>query len=87
MLEVAAIIPTYNSEKYIGEAIRSVLAQTHRVSEIIVVDDGSTDQTQAVVKAFDSDVRLLVNPVNKGPGFSRNLGVAHSTAPIIAFLT
>jgi glycosyltransferase involved in cell wall biosynthesis len=86
MLEVAAIIPTYNSEKYIGEAIRSVLAQTHRVSEIIVVDDGSTDQTQAVVKAFDSDVRLLVNPVNKGPGFSRNLGVAHSTAPIIAFL-
>lgn len=70
---VSVIIPTYNYARFIGEAIESVLAQTHRDFEIIVVDDGSTDETGDVVSRF-SEVRYIYQP-NQGIASARNEGV------------
>lgn len=81
---VSVVIPAYNAERFIGEAIESVLAQTHPPLEIVVVDDGSTDGTAAVAAAFP---RVDVQSISKsGVSFARNVGVAATTGAFIAFL-
>ena len=82
---VSVVIPTYNYGRFIGEAIRSVLAQTLPPSEIIVVDDGSTDQTATVVEAF-GDVVRYIRQDNAGVCAARNRGVNESMSELIAFL-
>jgi glycosyltransferase involved in cell wall biosynthesis len=82
---VAAVIPVFNGEAFVAEAIRSVLAQTHRASECIVVDDGSTDATADVVRGFGSAVRLIQQP-NAGVSAARNHGAAAASARYVAFL-
>ena len=86
MSTISVIIPAYNAEKYIAEAIESALNQTRSAKEIIVVDDASTDRTVEIAKGFGDRVQVLVNPVNSGPGHSRNAGVAISTGDYLAFL-
>ncbi|HQM22920.1 MAG TPA: glycosyltransferase [Kiritimatiellia bacterium] len=86
MPSISVIIPAYNAEKYIGEAIESALAQTRPAQEILVVDDASADRTVEVVRGFGERVRVLVNPANRGPGHCRNAGVAASTGKYLAFL-
>lgn len=82
---VSTIIPAFNAAPFVGETIESALAQTHRDQEIIVVDDGSTDETVAVVRSFEPRVRLLQQQ-NGGPAAARNAGVRVSTGDWIAFL-
>jgi len=82
---VSVIIPVYNREKFIHAAIESVLAQSHRPTEIIVVDDGSTDRTAEIVQAFNSPVRYLFSR-NEGPAAARNKGLALSCGEFVAFL-
>lgn len=82
---VTAIIPTYNRERFIGEAIDSVLAQTRAVQEVIVVDDGSTDKTEEVVSRYGEKVRY-VRQANSGPGAARNRGMQEATGDLVAFL-
>lgn len=83
---VTVVIPLYNKERHIQRAIDSVLAQTHRDFELIVVDDGSKDGGAALVEAVaDPRVRLHRQP-NGGVSVARNRGVALGTAPLIAFL-
>lgn len=82
---VSVVIPAYNYGRFIGEAIRSVLEQTHPPSEIIVVDDGSTDETAAVVGAFGDAVRYNRQD-NAGVCAARNRGVSESTGELVAFL-
>jgi glycosyltransferase involved in cell wall biosynthesis len=82
---VSAVIPTYNYGRFIGEAIQSVLEQTKRPQEIIVVDDGSTDDTQDVVRNFGGDVKYI-HQANAGVCSARNRGVMESTGEIIAFI-
>lgn len=82
---ISPIIPVYNGERYLADAIRSVLSQTHPVSEIIVVDDGSTDTSASIAHRFGPPVRVLTQP-NLGPAAARNLGVAHATGDLLAFL-
>jgi glycosyltransferase involved in cell wall biosynthesis len=78
-------MPAFNSVRYIGAAIESVLAQTGVDFELIVVDDGSADDTAGVVRGFkDPRIKLLVNGRNRGISFSHNLVLAHSTAPFVA---
>lgn len=84
-MSVCAVIPAYNAEKFIREAIDSVLAQTYPVDEILVIDDGSKDGTCAVVESYGGKVRLLQQK-NQGPSAARNRGVQSSTAGYIAFL-
>jgi glycosyltransferase involved in cell wall biosynthesis len=83
---VSVIIPTYNREKTIGRAIRSVLAQTYENLELIVVDDGSTDNTCSIVEKFD-DPRLRYVPFaqNRGASAARNEGLRLATGEFIAF--
>lgn len=86
-MKVSITIPTYNRAHLIGKAIQSVLRQTHESWELLVVDDGSTDDTEEAVKEFLSNPKVrYIKKENSGAGHSRNVGVAHSTADIITFL-
>ncbi|MBD2567398.1 glycosyltransferase family 2 protein [Anabaena lutea] len=84
---VSVIIPAYNTEKYIGKAIESVLQQTLDNLEIIVVDDASTDATLALAKSFsDPRVKVLTNPENLGAAAARNRAIRAATGKWIALL-
>jgi len=88
--QVSVIIPVYNASKYIVGAVSSAL-QLPEVAEVILVDDGSTDDSLAVCSGLAStDARVKVlqhqNGVNKGAGASRNLGLQNAGFPFIAFL-
>lgn len=85
MRQVSVIIPTFNYGRFIASSIESALNQTFAVAEIIVVDDGSTDETERVVRNFGDKVRYI-KQVNKGVCSARNNGVANSTGDLIAFL-
>ncbi len=80
---VSVVIPAYNSEEFIGEAIRSALAQTLPVSEIIVVDDGSTDQTAEVAAKLGASV---IRQEHGGISAARNAGIRAAKYDWIAFL-
>lgn len=84
--EVSVIIPTYNRERFIGDAIQSVLDQNFRRFEIIVVDDGSSDGSAALIQSF-SDARIIfLWQENKGRSFARNRALALARGRYIAFL-
>ncbi len=82
--DLSAVIPTFNRELLIGRAIESVLDQSVRPSEIIVVDDGSTDSTKDIVAGY-GDVRYVAQ-TNAGPAVARNRGVAEASTSWIAWL-
>lgn len=82
---ISVIIPTYNRGHYIVEAVESVLSQTFSPLEIIVVDDGSTDNTIDVLAPYVERL-AYIRQENRGIGAARNLGVARSTSEFIAFL-
>ncbi|MBT8240078.1 MAG: glycosyltransferase [Acidimicrobiia bacterium] len=84
---MSVIIPTYNRLAFLGEALESVLAQTHTNLEIIVVDDGSTDGTGDYVRGLGSDKISYVFQENQGhPGAARNVGLRMASGEFIAFL-
>ena len=85
MPEVSVVIPAYNAGRYIDQAVESVLAQTFDDLEVIVVDDGSTDDTQAVIDAFGVRVRYI-SQENSGVSVARNNGVAAGSGRYVAFL-
>lgn len=85
MPKVSVIIPTYNRARFVGEAIDSVLAQTYKDYEIIVVDDGSTDNTQEVLKHYGHKIRYF-RQENKGISAARNLALEKARGEYIAFL-
>ena len=85
---VSIITPSYNTGKYIAETIESVLAQSHSIWEMIIVDDGSTDDTDSVVKRYLSDkrIRYIKNDKNSGAAAARNLALREAKGKWIAFL-
>ena len=85
MPEVSVIIPTYNSAHYVTEAVDSVLGQSYRDFEIVVIDDGSTDDTRSVMSRYGSPVRYLRQP-NGGVAEARNRGIEESRGRYVAFL-
>jgi glycosyltransferase involved in cell wall biosynthesis len=83
---VSVIVPAYNQSRYLGEAIQSVLAQTYGDFEVIVVDDGSTDDTRSVAAGFtDARVRYVYQE-NRGLSAARNTGIRHARGPLLTFL-
>jgi glycosyltransferase involved in cell wall biosynthesis len=83
---VSVIIPVYNYDRYLGEAIESVVSQTHQRLEPIVVDDGSSDQSGEVARSFaDRGVRYC-HQVHAGIGPARNKGVELAQGYFLAFL-
>jgi glycosyltransferase involved in cell wall biosynthesis len=81
---VSVVIPVYNGESFIAEAIASVIAQDYRPLELIVVDDGSTDRTREIVKGIPQ--ATLLELAHQGAGAARNAGVRASKGELIAFL-
>jgi len=81
---ISVVMPVFNGEPFIAEAIESVLAQSRPASELIVVDDGSTDGSAAEVERF-GEVKLI-RTENRGPAAARNTGVAESSGDLITFL-
>ena len=85
MVAVSVVIPAYNAARFIGAAIASALAQTYGDYEIIVVDDGSRDETASVVSGFGQRVRLIAQ-ANAGASAARNRGIQEAAGSWIAFL-
>lgn len=85
MSTISVVIPCYNGEAYIGQALESVRAQTRQPQEILVINDGSTDRTADVARSFD-EVRLLDNSVNMGPSVTRNRALIEARGNTVAFL-
>lgn len=83
---ISVMIPTYNREKYIKEAIDSVIDQDYRPLEIIVVDDGSTDGTGEICKQYDPDIVKYYYQKKMGQPTARNACVAHSSGEFLAWL-
>lgn len=90
--KITAVIPAYNSEKFIEGALTSVLAQSLLPEEILVVDDGSTDRTQTVVEGFitrrreQRPVIKYIRQANGGPSAARNTGIKQAAGEYVAFL-
>src|SRR5271169_5995224 len=82
---IAVIIPAYNSAHYLRRCIDSILLQTHPAAEIIVVDDGSRDNTREIVMSYQDSVRYFWRP-NGGLSAARNTGVQQTVSTWIAFL-
>lgn len=85
MPKVSVIIPSYNSAKYLSEAIDSALNQTFKDFELIVVDDGSTDNTAEILSKYGNKIRCF-SQENKGVSAARNRGIRESKGEYIAFL-
>lgn len=86
---VSVIIPTYNSEKYIDEALVSVLNQSHLNLEILIIDDASTDKTLEIISEYSkNDSRIVITKLatNSGSAVARNAGIKKATGAFIAFL-
>jgi glycosyltransferase involved in cell wall biosynthesis len=83
--KISVIIPTYNSARYLGEAIASVLAQGYKNLEILVVDDGSNDDTFDVVRRYGSHVQYIRLETNSGgPATPRNIGIKAASGDTVA---
>ena len=81
---VSVVIPVFNGEAFLREAVQSVLDQKYSPLEIIIVDDGSTDGTERVARSFREVVRYL-HQSNQGPAAARNRGIEHAQGSLIAF--
>ena len=81
---ISVVIPVFNGERFLREAVQSVLDQKYAPLEIIVVDDGSTDGTANVARSLPATVRFL-HQANQGPAAARNRGIEHAQGDLIAF--
>lgn len=84
-MDISVVIPCYNAAPWVGETIESVLSQAYRPAEVVAVDDGSTDETSAVLSRFAPHV-TVVRQANAGLGAARNAGAAAARMPWLAFL-
>jgi glycosyltransferase involved in cell wall biosynthesis len=80
---VSVIVPVYNGEAYLAQTLESALMQRHVDVELIVIDDGSTDQSPSIISTYTAH---QFRQTQQGPGAARNLGVKHATANYFAFL-
>jgi glycosyltransferase involved in cell wall biosynthesis len=85
---ISCIVPTYNSERYVAEALQSIVAQTYHPLEVIIADDGSTDNTLKIVRAFVSPLTpiRIVTQHTRGPAATRNMGIQAAAGEFLAFL-
>lgn len=86
MEKVSVIIPTYNDELYISDAVNSVLEQTYKNIEIIIIDDGSTDKTKDIINTYNNKHINYLFQENKGAASARNIGLKKATGKYITFL-
>ena len=82
---VSVIIPNYNSEKFLKECLESVLAQSYKNIEIIVIDDGSTDRSAEILEEYQSQIRFI-RSLHNGAAVTRNIGIELSNGKYLAFM-
>lgn len=82
---VSCVVPVFNGERFVAEAVESILGQTYRWREVIIVDDGSDDGSVDVLARFGDQIRVL-RQANRGPSMARNRGIEESRGEFIAFL-
>jgi glycosyltransferase involved in cell wall biosynthesis len=85
-LKFSVVIPLYNKEKYVRQAIDSILAQSFRDFEILVIDDGSTDESLNVAQSFRESVRIISHERNRGLSAARNTGIREAKGDFVVFL-
>jgi glycosyltransferase involved in cell wall biosynthesis len=87
-VKISFVVPTFNRAATIGAAVQSILRQPYPDREVIVVDDGSTDDTVDVLRRFEGDpsVRLVALPENRGQNAARNAGISFSTGDVVTIL-
>jgi len=83
---VSILVPVYNSERWLADTLRSALNQTWARKEIIVVDDGSTDQSSAIAKGFESSTLKLISQKRSGAATARNVALAQAQGQLIQYL-
>ena len=86
MDKVSIIICVFNGEKTIKRCLNSILNQTHKNIEVIIINDGSTDNTQKIIESYDDERIKLINQSNRGLSYSRNIGIKKAKAPYILFV-
>jgi GT2 family glycosyltransferase len=87
-MDLSVVVPTYNQADLLQESLQSLIDQTlpHDAYEIVVVDDGSTDQTATALHEFASPVRVVRFPANRGRSAARNAGIRAAAAPLVALV-
>ncbi len=82
--KITVLMPAYNAEKYIDKAICSVLAQTFTDFELLIINDGSTDNTEKIIRSFDDERIRLINQSNQGIAAALNMGLMNANAGLVA---
>jgi len=82
---VSVIMPMYNAERFVAQALNSIFAQDHAALDVIVIDDGSTDRSREIVDWYRDRIRVIEQP-NSGPAAARNAGLAQMRGEFVAFL-
>ena len=89
MNTISVIVPIYNAEKYLAKCIESLIHQLHTALQIILINDGSTDQSMAIAEHYaqqDARIQVYSHPTNQGQSAARNLGLLHATGEFISFV-
>ena len=86
MKNISVIVPIYNSEKYISRCIDSILNQEYKDFELLLINDGSTDNTNNIINSYNDGRIKIYNQENKGAGSARNLGLKYATGKYIVFV-
>jgi glycosyltransferase involved in cell wall biosynthesis len=86
MTKVSVIIPLYNGKKFIKETLRSVFNQTYKDFEVVIVNDGSTDNPESEIKPYLSKIKYVIQPNSGCPAGAKNRGIAESSGEYLAFL-
>ncbi len=82
---ITAIIPVYNGERFLKDAVENILAQNYPSLELIIVDNGSRDRTEDIVKKLPAYIRYLKQE-NKGPASAMNQGIINASGDLLVFL-
>lgn len=87
-MKISAIVPVYNSERYVRRCIDSIIKQSYQKWELILIDDGSVDSSFSILREYEKqDSRIkVIHQDNKGPGIARNVGISHATGDYIVFV-
>lgn len=87
-MTISIIVPIYNAQEYIGDCINCIMKQSYLPSEVILIDDGSTDESKKICDAFakDNDIIRVVHTDNGGAAHARNIGLNNSTSDFIVFV-
>ena len=89
MIKVSVVVPVYNTSKYLRRCLDSLVNQTLKDIEIIIINDKSTDNSKDIIKEYESkynNIKVIHNKTNKGIGYNRNLGIEIASGKYIAFV-